>query len=112
VEQVLNFAFLFGLGVLALLILLLAGCFARGKVTVILAGILAAILMVLECLLLNVLAGIASATSTSQQGYQMLEITVAIFVVSLAAYFPLAFIRVKRRSNSRGPWAKDAGAKP
>jgi hypothetical protein len=95
--------FFLGLGILALLVLLLAGFFAPGKVTVILAGLIAAILMVLECLLLNVLAGIGSATSTSQQGYQVLEITIAIFVLSLAAYFPLALIRVKRRSKNRGP---------
>jgi hypothetical protein len=91
--------FFLGLGILALLVLLLAGLFARGKFMVILAGIVAAILMVLECLLLNLLAGIGSATSTSQQGYQMLEITIAVFVLSLTAYFPLALARIKARKN-------------
>ena len=91
--------FFFGLGILALLVLLVAGFFAPGKKTVILAGIIAAILMVLECLLLNVLAGIGSATSTSQDGYRMLEITAAIFSLSLAAYFPPALARVRTRKN-------------
>ena len=102
-EGVLNFLFLYGLGVLALLVLVLAGCFARGKVMVILAGIVAIGIMVLECLLLNVLAGIASATSTSQQGYKPLEGMIAVFVISLAAYFPLAFIRIKNRGKSNPP---------
>ena len=52
--------FFFGLGLLALLILLLAGFFARSKIVVILAGVIATVLMVLECLLLNLLAGIGS----------------------------------------------------
>jgi hypothetical protein len=65
-EGLLNFLFLFGLGVLAFLVLLLAGCFARGKVMVILAGMVATALMVLKCLLLNVVAGIGSAASEHQ----------------------------------------------
>ncbi|HOI37073.1 MAG TPA: hypothetical protein PLF11_06785 [Bacillota bacterium] len=98
-EPALNIAFLFGLGVLALTVLLLAGCFARGKVMIVLAAAIAVVLMVLECLLLNLLAGIGSATSTSQQGYQMLKITIAVFVLSLAAYFPLALARIKARKR-------------
>ena len=100
-ERVLNFALLFGLGVLALLILFLAGLLARGRVTVILAGIASSVLMALECLLLYWTAGIASATSTSQQGDELFRGAVAVFALSLAIYFPLAIAKLNARKSRK-----------
>ena len=96
-----GFLMFFGLGLAGLLVLFLSARYARSELAVVVWGVIAAVLMVLECLVLNALAGLASATSTSQHGYRILSVAVVVFALSQIAYFPLAMVRVQNRRRKR-----------
>jgi hypothetical protein len=90
----------FGLGLAALLILLLSARFARSVLAVVSWGLIAIVLMVLECMLLTYLAGIGSATSGSQAGYRIVTIAFALFAISVPLYFAFALGRVRKKKRS------------
>ena len=86
----------FGLGFIALTILAVSAFRSRTLIAVGLWAVIAIIFMVLQCALLNGLAGIGSATSGSQAGYHLVTIALWVFGISLALYFAVAIRRVCR----------------
>jgi hypothetical protein len=96
-EAVLNVLFFFGLGLAGLIVLVLSALFSRKAISLILWGIVASGFFVLECVLLSWMAGIGSATSGSQRGYQLGFRIAAFFAVCLALYCYVAFKRLRRK---------------
>jgi len=90
----------FGLGVLGLGILGVSALHSRSGTGVVIWGVVAAIPLALECMLLTTLAGIGSATSGSQAGYRLVTVVSWVLVVSLVGYFPLALYGLRRRISS------------
>ena len=99
-ETLANLAVFWGLEMAALIVLVISAFFARWLAVVVAGGVLAAVLMAAHVALWAVLAGIGSATSTSQQGYSVALSFAAGSVVALALYFPLAIARHKRLRRS------------
>lgn len=93
-ETILGLLVFFGLGLLALLILTLSAIWSRSVTAVLIWGVIAIGLMGLECMLLIGAAGIASATSGSQHGYNYFTGALVVFLVSLVLYFSLALGRL------------------
>jgi len=91
----------FGLGFLALIILVVSAFRSRTAIAVALWAVIAIILMVLQCELLSGLAGIGSATSGSQAGYRFVTIALWVFGISLALYFAVAIRRVWRFRDTK-----------
>lgn len=96
-ETVLNILFFFGLGLFGLCILLLSALFSRKAISLILWGAVASGFFVLECVLLAWTAGIGSATSGSQSGYEFLFRIVAFFIAILTLYGFIVFKRLRRK---------------
>ncbi len=88
------FIIFFGLGFIGLVILFLSACYSRSRLAFLLGGAVAAILMVLQCLLLNFAAGVDSATSGRQGGYSLFGGAILVFIVSLVIYFFVALARI------------------
>lgn len=95
-ETLASFAVFWGLELLALIVLMLSLVFARWLAVVIAGGVLAMALMAAHFALWVFLAGVGSATSTSQQGYSVALSFGAGSLVALALYFPLAVARHKK----------------
>ncbi len=76
------------------LILVLAGRYAKRRLTVVFWGLVAAGLMGLVAWVGLVAAGLGSATSGSQEGYRSLNWVVACYLISLVVYFVFAFTRL------------------
>jgi hypothetical protein len=89
----------FGPGLLGMAVLFLSARHTRSRLGIIGWGLVAACLMLVECVELSLLAGLASATSTSQHGYRILEAVIIILGLSLGIYFALAFQMLKRRGE-------------
>ncbi len=98
-EIILGLMLFFGLGLAALVVLTLSAIYSRSVAAIILWGLVAIGLMVLECALLTFTAGVGSATSGLQSGYRILRIVFFVFSVSLAIYFTVAFGRIFRRGD-------------
>jgi len=96
VETLANLAVFWGLEIAALIVLMVSVVFARWLAVVIAGGVLAAVLMAAHFALWVFLAGVESATSTSQQGYSVALSFGAASVVALALFFPLAIARHKK----------------
>lgn len=78
------------------LILILAGLFAKRKVTVVLCGLVAAAIMAGISWLAVTATGLGSAASGSQEGYRAANRLVWFFGGSLVVYFAVAFARLSR----------------
>jgi hypothetical protein len=87
----------FGLGLLALVILACSAIWARSAAAVLVWGVIAMLLMALQCFLLNWAAGIGSATSGSQHGYANTTGAITVFTICLVVYVCLVFDRITGR---------------
>ena len=95
----------FGLGVIALLILVSSAICAKNVRSVFIQGIIAAILLGLQCALLIFLISSFSQIArpdVTRHGEVATCIAVFISVVSLAVYFPVAIARAKRSQRNNG----------
>jgi len=99
-ETLANFAVFWGLEIAALLVLMISLLFARWLAVVIAGGLLAIALMAAHFALWVFLAGVGSATSTSQKGYSVALSFGMGSVVALALYFPFAIARHKKRRRA------------
>lgn len=91
---------LFGLEIVAIFILIMSALYGRQLVFVILCGIVAAVVMAAESLVLF----LCSAASSDFPASATL-ITSAVSIVSLGIYFPIAIRRCKRKQRSDAPKA-------
>jgi uncharacterized membrane protein YjfL (UPF0719 family) len=89
-----------GLGLLGLGILIASALRSRSATAIVSWGLIAMVLLILESMLLINLAGIGSATSTSQTGYKAAGTAVLVFLLCEGIYFPLAFARLAIRKRS------------
>lgn len=100
---ILLLAVFFGLEIVALLILVFAAIYGRQLAFVIVCGIVAAVVMAAESLVLF----LCSAASSDFPASAML-ITSALSIVCLGIYFPLAIMRCKRKQASEAHKAASA----
>ena len=89
---------LFGCEIVAIFILIMSALYGRQLVFVILCGIVAAVVMAAESLILF----LCSAASSDFPGSATL-ITSALSIVCLGIYFPTAIMRCKRKPRSDAP---------
>jgi len=86
---------LFGLEIVAIFILIMSAIYGRQLIFVILCGIVAAVVMAVESLVLFLCNAASSDFPAS-----MTLITSAVSIVSLGVYFPIAIRRCKRKQVS------------
>src|SRR5215210_1126996 len=96
-DTILGLLLFFGLGLLGLTTLILSAIYSRSTIAVIVWGVIASILLVLECVFMIWLAGIGAATSGSSGG--MTGIVFLISVLSLFIYFPAAILRIRKAQD-------------
>jgi len=95
-EKIIELLLLFGLQIIAFLVLVFSVIFARWLAVVIIGGIVALVLMVAEVALWVFMAGVGSATSGSQEAYRIPIVLAIISFASLVAYIPIALLRWRR----------------
>jgi hypothetical protein len=101
---------MFGLEVVAILILVFSALFPRHLNVVILLGILAAIFMFVELfiwLAATVIGSSGGPLTSDNEGFWYLKILTVISILSLLIYFPAAILRWKA-SSKRNVAAQDA----
>ena len=84
------------LGLAGPIILLLSFLYSRSWAAVISCGVVACVIMVLECLLIDWLAGIGSATGGGQAAYGVLLVAICYFGLCLLFYFTGAIIKLRK----------------
>jgi hypothetical protein len=99
----------FGLELIGVGILITSALFAKSQIAIVIWGIVAAILMALECIFLNLMAGVGSATSGQQTGYAFTHYMIAVSALALVIYFVVAPALLERR-KIENPFRKDAKA--
>jgi hypothetical protein len=101
---------MFGLDLIAILILILSAFYARRLDVVIVLGVVAAVLMFVESFLwlaATVIGSSGGALTSDNEGFRYLKILTGMSILSLLIYFPTAILRWKARSK-RSIAAQDA----
>ena len=94
-----DFLLLMAPAFLGVIVLVLSVMYSRSWVSFLFNGILAIILMVFGGGIVLFASGIASATSGSQSGYQILLTAGGLCVAALVIYVPVAILRLSDRKK-------------
>jgi hypothetical protein len=93
---------MFGLEVIAILILIFSALFPRRLAVVIILGIVAAVLMFVESFIWlagTVIGSSGGPLTSDNEGFRYLKILTGVSILSLLIYFPTAILRFKARSK-------------
>jgi hypothetical protein len=99
-EALLGALLIFGLGILGLGVLFLGARYARTVLVKVVVGLIGGTLIVLQVCVLTFLAGVASATSGSQRGYDVPKVATVIGGIALVLYIVIACIPRGREKAS------------